>query len=446
MICSGTKTGIAIVLSLSFLTVCFPFNIHILQSPSQLLRNGNVVRSGTGGGGLHLFDTTLQNKANKSRNNNSQPFGSAYPRRVSDAELDFMRGGFGVESASSPPPPFPYTVKWMFPTQPTVESTDIQDANDNSQLHKLIIRHLEEEDILRIMPEIVREFGSLAKPPARREQQYSIPNIPNTSASSSSPSSSSTAAAAASLNAQGDGVASQIENFLFSFTVLFGLTQRVARRKEGYSSSANRECRPDHNVICLVEQRIVRQDDSSGNINSSNNNSHGVEEGTGQISYMVEEIVGIAELSWQPPIPNRNAPPYVLPYAIKMLISRFFSPPSARGSNDDNTTILGPKGYISNVLVWKNRRGHGYAHVLMAALEGIAKLWGCTDVRLHVDANEQSGKIAQLLYGSLGYVGVPDRGTTKADRVGFEWMGPSMAHEGLYMVDGLPLLYLRKCL
>jgi GNAT superfamily N-acetyltransferase len=343
------------------------------------------------------------------------------PHRVSDSELDFMRGGFGFGIAPTnpppPPPPFPYSIKRTPHPQSIVESSDLKANNDDSHVHRLVIRHLEEDDILRIMPEIVREFGSLAQPPTKKIQE-----------------------------SPGDEVATQIENFLFSFTVLFGLTQRVARRKKGYSST-DREC-PDHNVICLVEQRIRRYDsgnkknsiDGIGEITGTNY----VEEGNAS-SYIEEEVVGIAELSWQPPNPNRNAPPYVLPYLMKVLFSRFFSPQRSSGGGGDTTTI-GPKGYISNVLVWKNRRGRGYSHLLMAALEGIAKLWGCTDLRLHVDANEKSGSIAQQLYRSLGYVGVPDRGTTKSNRVGYEWMGPSMAHEGLYVVDGVPLLYLRKCL
>jgi len=41
-------------------------------------------------------------------------------------------------------------------------------------------------------------------------------------------------------------------------------------------------------------------------------------------------------------------------------------------------------------------------HVAFVALEGIANIWGCDDVRLHVDANEYSGRIARGLYWNLG--------------------------------------------
>jgi GNAT superfamily N-acetyltransferase len=158
------------------------------------------------------------------------------------------------------------------------------------------------------------------------------------------------------------------------------------------------------------------------------------------ISY-TEQIVGIAELSWQPPDPTRNAPPFVLPYFVKEIISRFI--PNKGGTNNIDESKA-PKGYVSNVLTWKNRRGLGYSRVLMAALEGIARRWGCDDIRLHVDADEVSGKIARGLYWSLGYEAVPDRGNNKVGN--YDWMGPSMANQGLYLVEGVPLLYLRKSL
>ena len=217
---------------------------------------------------------------------------------------------------------------------------------------------------------------------------------------------------------------------------MIGLTQRVKRRKEGYPPDnddadggvgSSSRSRPDHNVICLVERTSV------------------------DASY-TEQIVGIAELSWQPPDPKRNAPPFVLPYYAKAIISRFFLPSIAGGGGGG---VVVPVGYVSNVLVWKTRRGRGYGRVLMAACEGIARMWGCADVSLHVDANEYSGRVARELYSSLGYDGVPDDGRgggreTNGSGVGavedYGWMGPSMLSRGLYIVDGVPLLYLRKSL
>ncbi|KAL9185227.1 hypothetical protein ACHAXT_003004 [Thalassiosira profunda] len=346
-------------------------------------------------GRLYLFDSLLQTR----RDDASQRGGST-SNGIPQAELDFLGGGYGLlggpsdatangmpdlvnqlanEQKGTVPnaPPFPYAIDVL---------QTAANGGAKRQPSKLVIRHLEDDDIKKILPEVVREFGALAPSPSTTPEP-------------------------------GDEFAIKLENFLFSLTVLIGLTQRVARREKGYNGSA---ARPDHNVICLVEQVA---NESNGGMESS----------------YKEQIVGIAELSLQPPNPNSNAPPFVLPYFMKELIARF-SP-----SRDDSSP-KSPMGYISNVLVWKTRRGRGYARILMAALEGIGKLWGCDDVRLHVDAAEFSGRIARGLYWSLGYEGVPDRGTSAKDQVGYGWMDSSMANQGLYLVDGVPLLYLRKSL
>lgn len=369
---------------LSFATFCRPFNIDIRPSPTNSRRDGSRI---------HLFDPLWQKqkqhdggKRNDRRGRSTGGGSSSSTHRVSEAEIHYMGGGFGPGRRTSPP--FPYEIEMMPPRQTTPTNEGGNDRPD-----RLIIRHLEEEDIASILPEIVREFGSLAPAPSTNPEP-------------------------------GDELSSKVENYLFSLTVLIGLTQRVKRRKEGYSDANS--ARPDHNVVCLVEER--------NDVVGETSHRHS------------EQIVGIAELSWQPPNPNSNAPPYVLPYYAKALISRFFG----RSNNGDAKTTAGvavPGGYVSNVLVWKTRRGRGYGRLLMAALEGIAHIWGCDDVRLHVDANENSGRIARGLYSSLGYVGVPDRGGTSTnDIAGYGWMGPSMANQGLYLVDGVPLLYLRKSL
>lgn len=374
----------------SFATACHSFNIdfdlswraraanaRVLPSSAFSSREPSILRRSVGP--LHLFDSLLQKQEGRNSTGQwrSSPNGSSL-HRIPREELDFLGSGFGLENTATPP--FPYSIDLLRPGN----------GKSSNRASRLIIRHLEDEDIKKILPEVVREFGALAPLP-------STPPEP------------------------GDELADKIENYLFSLTVLIGLTQRVVRREKGYSPS-NSAC-PDHDVICLVEQ-IPR--------NTTDNN----EETDTSSAEFSEQIVGMAELSWQPPNPNSNAPPFVLPFFMKTLISRFA--PSRDGTSADK-----PVGYISNVLVWKTRRGRGYARVMMAALEGIAKNWGCDDVRLHVDANDYSGRTARGLYWSLGYEGVPDRGSSK---VGYEWMGPGMANQGLYLVDGVPLLYLRKSL
>jgi len=313
--------------------------------------------------------------------------------RIPEEELYYLSRGFGFSSEEeedfNDPLQLPYTIDLTAP-----RSTRISDTNTENQAatSRLLLRHLEAEDIKSVLPEVVREFGAYEAPTSTGSKL-------------------------------GDEVATWIENFLFSFTVLVGLDQRVERRKKGYSANVP----PDHNVVCLVEVTPV-----------TNNNS---DDAATTVSY-TEQIVGIAELSWQPPDPTRNAPPFVLPYFAKDIISRFI-PSNGGATNDKEDERKVPKGYVSNVLTWKSRRGLGYSRVLMAALEGIARRWGCDDIRLHVDADEVSGKVARGLYWSLGYEAVPDRGN---NRVGYEWMGPSMANRGLYLVEGVPLLYLRKSL
>lgn len=295
---------------ISFATSCRPFDTNLYQSAyTRTVVDKNEFSSPSPSSSrlydrrvsstrLRLFHP-LSEKSDRKRigRQNGSPNGAS-PHGIPEEELHFLRNGFGLETS---PPPFPHFIELSRPAK---------------KVSKLVIRHLEDEDIKNIMPEVIREFGALAPPP---------------SATSSQP---------------GDELATRIENFLFSLTVLIGLTQRVVRREKGYSP--NNAARPDHNVICLCEQ--IPRDES--------------DEEKGQP--FSEQIVGIAELSWQPPNPNSNAPPFVLPYFMKSLISQF-------GPSRDGTASKEPKGYISNVLVWKTRRGRGYSRVLMAGKQPVSR-------------------------------------------------------------------------
>jgi len=360
------KTVVIVVMLSAILLVSVPLQCQSFNTIPPITKNRIDSR-------LYLFDLlqrqeTKENNARSSRN------------RVSDIEIDFMESGFGLKENAIPP--FPYSIELV---------------NSPTTSDRLIIRHLEDEDITRVLPEIVREFGALVSALSVSSPSPSTPKIEDEFTNK--------------INQQQNELADKIENYLFSLTVLIGLTQRVVRREKGYSRS-NSAC-PDHNSICLIEQTL------------ENNTT------------IKERIVGMAELSWQPPNPNSNAPPFVLPYFMKELISKY-------GPSREAVNNAKPIGYISNVLVWKKSRGRGYGRILMAACEGIARLWGCDDVSLHVDANEISGKVARSLYWKLGYEGVPDRGTSNS--VSYDWMGKgiNMANTGLYLVDGVPLLYLRK--
>jgi GNAT superfamily N-acetyltransferase len=104
-----------------------------------------------------------------------------------------------------------------------------------------------------------------------------------------------------------------------------------------------------------------------------------------------ERIVGMVELSLQPPNADRNPPALPLPKWIKSQLASL-------------TQIGSLQGWVTNLLIDSSCRGLGYSKVLMAATEGIAKhAWDCNYLFLHADADVTSGKIPQSLYNNLGY-------------------------------------------
>lgn len=179
------------------------------------------------------------------------------------------------------------------------------------------------------------------------------------------------------------------DNFIFSFVVLLGIGQRVERREQ---SDIDASIPHDHNVICISEL------DSDGN----------------------ERIFGMAEVSLQIPDPSKTSPPFVVPSLLKKVLGY-------------------QKPYISNVLITNEYRRKGYSKVLMAACEGIATQWGFDEVYLHVDASS-SGTTAQNLYIGNGYRPVVNEQYNR----NFEWMGIESINRGLYIVDGVALLFLKK--
>lgn len=138
-------------------------------------------------------------------------------------------------------------------------------------------------------------------------------------------------------------------------------------------------------------------------------------------------VVAIVDLSRQPPDPERNPPPVPLPMFVKNLLSTFRGLPS-------------PDGWVTNLLVDESFRGQGFSKLLMKAAEGLARSWGCRAIYLHVDADSVSGKVPQDLYRGLGYEPVIDR----RSQTKYDWMGPELMNLGLYVIDEVPLLFLRK--
>ena len=101
--------------------------------------------------------------------------------------------------------------------------------------------------------------------------------------------------------------------------------------------------------------------------------------------------------------------------------------------------------YVSNVLITNEFRGLGYSKFLMYTCEGMARSWGYGSIFLHVDASVTSGKAAQGLYLGLGYQPVTSEVGQKNINDKWTFMtGPNMMNRGVYMVEGVPLLYLKK--
>jgi ribosomal protein S18 acetylase RimI-like enzyme len=136
------------------------------------------------------------------------------------------------------------------------------------------------------------------------------------------------------------------------------------------------------------------------------------------------EVVGLVEISLQPPEADRNPPTYPRPIEMKRLYSQI------RG--------VELEGWVTNLLVDRQRRGLGYSKLLMAATEGIARSWGRKYIYLHADADGKSGRVSQALYKNLGYEVV----VTDSDPQ-YEWM-PKSTLSSIQMVDGVALLFYRK--
>ncbi|VEU36379.1 unnamed protein product [Pseudo-nitzschia multistriata] len=157
-----------------------------------------------------------------------------------------------------------------------------------------------------------------------------------------------------------------------------------------------------------------------------------------------QRVVGMIELSLQPPDADRNPPALPLPRWFKAALAR-------------QTTIDGRlQGWITNLLVDDDRRGRGYSKLLVAACEGIAKhSWGCSSVYLHADADISSGRIPQSLYEGMGYEAVvgstqknPNGARSDGDGGEYAWAGVAGKElerfTAIRMVDGVALLCYSK--
>ena len=168
-------------------------------------------------------------------------------------------------------------------------------------------------------------------------------------------------------------------------------------------------------------------------MNANNNNNNNLNHNDPSILVLcrrgkerdnTEEVIGLVEVSLQPPEANRNPPTYPVPRRIKELYCR------AKG-------IEKLEGWITNLLISPKYRGMGYSKMLMAATEGIARSWGCQYMYLHADADFRSGKVPQSLYENLGYAVITDEDQS------YDWM-PKSTFSSIRMVQGVALLWFGK--
>ena len=153
-----------------------------------------------------------------------------------------------------------------------------------------------------------------------------------------------------------------------------------------------------------------------------------------------DSLIGIVDLSMQPLDPSRNPPPFPFPMWYKQAYAA-------------SKELPGLDGWISNLLIDEKHRGKGYAKILMAAAEGLARSWGCSSLSLHVDADRERGKVPRKLYQTLGYTPVmkpmmATETTTAGDtqissQNDYAWMGDRL-RSGLYNVDGCMLVFMQK--
>jgi len=137
-----------------------------------------------------------------------------------------------------------------------------------------------------------------------------------------------------------------------------------------------------------------------------------------------DKVVSMIEISQQPVLPERNPPPIPYPLSLKQLFCSLTKTPL--------------QGWICNLLVVPDYRGRGLSKILVAAAEGLANhSWQCTSVHLHCDADPEDGRIPQRLYQSMDYQMLP------ADAA-LQWIPDTKVSSSIVMVEGVPLLYLRK--
>ena len=277
----------------------------------------------------------------------------------------------------------------------------------------LLLRYMTTDDLKALVPMCIREFGSKFS-----QQQLDMKENGNTKRQAFLP---RWILDPKQIPDVWDG---------FSFEMLIYWTLRLKLIQGGNSRRSIPKHPKDPVMLVLCEQKQDSQYNTKISTPVKNDTSNSC-------------IVGMIELSLQPPDADRNPPTLPLPLWYKAAQARL-------------TTLDGSlQGWVTNVLIAKSSRGKGYSKVLMAAVEGIAKhQWGCNSIYLHADADIRSGKVPQSLYEGLGYdlvIGSTKKGKGASGEnpsTKYAWAGVSGKElerlAAIRMLDGLPLLCYSK--
>jgi hypothetical protein len=298
-----------------------------------------------------------------------------------------------------------------FPKDVKLDSSSNNNANDVS----LSLRYMTTDDLKALVPMCIQEFGS--------GQQNGITNANNNRRRALLP----------RWVLDPKQIPDLWEGFSFEMLIYWTLRLKLMQGgNNGHSNPNERVKDPVMMVLCEQKKQSDQQRSTEPPFLS-----------------WAPRVVGMVELSLQPPDADRNPPALPLPLWFKDTLAK-------------QTTLVGSlQGWVTNLLICDSCRGRGYSKILMAAAEGIAlHNWKCSSVYLHADADAQSGKVPQSLYEGLGYDLVI--GSTKKAKGGssddennnedlsakFGWMGVTGKEmerfSAIRMVDGVALLCYSK--
>jgi len=260
----------------------------------------------------------------------------------------------------------------------------------NNTIETVIVRHLEMKDMKTLIPMICEEFGTNEKDvefawSKVKKITWVVQYIYNLS----------------------NFIDVLVDRGIFPYIVRLSLFLKIQRQEDGDDSAST--LIPDYNILCL--------EDAS------------------------RRVVGMVELSRQPMDPNQNPGPIPVPMWLKE-------------SDCRKKALPPPNGRVTNLLIGEEYRGRGYSKTLMKAAEGLAKRWDLDTICLHVDPDTENGRIPQNLYQGLGYRPVVDNNNNiqqsdednnNNDTVeDFSWMSNTNFQSGIYMVEEVPLLFMRR--